>query len=224
MQHPIRIAPSVMCCDFLHMGDQIRIMEEEKIDLLHIDVMDGSFVPNFALGSDLVRQLKEKSRIPVDIHLMVKEPERHLNVFPFGEGDWVSIHAESTPHLQKTLQAIRERGAKAMLALNPSTPLCVAEEVLDDVDALLLMAVNPGFAGQKMIPGAPEKIRRAREFLNAHAKENVEIEVDGNVSLQNAPIMVAAGANILVAGSSGIFFGNDLAANIRTFRRAVGIQ
>ena len=214
----IKISPSVMCCDFINLKSQLDIFEENKIDLLHIDVMDGSFVPNYALGTDFVRQLKKTTKIPLDIHLMVENPEKCIDWFPIGEGDYVSVHWETTKHLQRVLQAIRAKGAKPLLALNPATPVELTCDVLDDVDGLLIMSVNPGFAGQKLVPHAIEKIARARAFLNANGKENLEIEVDGNVSLVNAERMLAAGANIFVVGTSGIFLGNDMGANIREFR------
>lgn len=217
----LKLAPSVMCCDFLELRSQLSVFEQERIDLLHLDVMDGHFVPNLALGTDLIGQLKKNTSIPLDLHLMVEEPERLLPALPFGEGDSVSVHSESTRHLQRLLQSIRARGARAFLALNPATPVFFAEDVLEDLDGLLLMTVNPGFAGQKLIPHSIEKIRNARLFLDRSGREKCEIEVDGNVSPENGVQMRAAGANIFVAGSSGIFYGDDLARSIRSFRRTV---
>lgn len=217
----MKLAPSVMCCDFFDLKNQIALFEKNGIDLLHIDVMDGHFVPNMALGTDFVKQLKKHTSIPLDLHFMTETPEVMLDAFPIGEGDYVSIHYESTRHAQRVLCSVKEKGAKALLALNPATPLCMAEEVLDDIDGLLIMSVNPGFAGQKLIPRAIEKIRRAREFLDANGRADAELEVDGNVSLANAVRMKAAGANIFVAGTSGLFFG-DMEENIRTFRKTVG--
>lgn len=216
-----KISPSMMCCDFLNMGKQLRDFEAADIELLHIDVMDGSFVPNFALGTDYVRQLKRATNIPLDIHLMIESPERYLDAFPIGEGDYVSIHYETTWHLQRVLQAVRNKGAHPLLALNPATPVELAIDVLDDIDGLLLMTVNPGFAGQKMVPHSIEKIARARRFLDANGKPDAEIEVDGNVSIPNAILMKNAGANIFVAGSSAVFRGDDLQSNVQAFRHKV---
>jgi len=217
----MKIAPSMMCCDFLDLKAQIEVFEKKNIELLHIDVMDGSFVPNIALGTDFVKQIKRATSLPLDLHLMVDAPERLLDAFAFGEGDYVSVHFEATRHLQRTLQAIRDRGAKALLAFNPATPVELAADVLDDVDGLLIMTVNPGFAGQRMVPHSIEKICRARRFLDENGKTEAELEVDGNVNLPNAARMREAGADIFVVGTSGLFYGDSLADNIDTFRRTI---
>ena len=214
---PVRIAPSVMCCDFLDLRRQMDVFEAEKIDYLHLDVMDGHFVPNLALGADLIRQLKTSVKIPLDLHLMTERPELLLDLFPFGEGDIVSVHAESTVHLQRVLQAVRDRGARPFVALNPATPLSFAETVTRDLDGILVMTVNPGFAGQKMVPGGLEKIAAARALLDRCGREDAWVEADGNVSFENAPKMRRAGAELLGGGTSSIFRG-DLARNIRAFR------
>ena len=217
----IKLAPSMMCCDFLRLGEQIKIFEQHKIELLHIDIMDGSFVPNITLGTDFVRQVKRVTDIPLDIHMMTEEPERFLDMLEFGKGDYVSIHYESTKHVQRALGLVRERGAKALLALNPATPVEMASELIDDIDGLLIMSVNPGFAGQKVIPHSFEKIAHAKAFLNSRGRVNAEIEVDGNVSLENAVKMRGAGADIFVLGTSGIFKGDDLGKNIDSFREGM---
>ena len=216
-----KIAPSMMCADIFALRETVDTFEKCDIELLHIDVMDGMFVPNIQLGTDYTRQLKKGSRIPVDIHFMIESPERHIAAFDFGEGDYVSIHYETTKHLQRVLQAVKDRGAKTLLAINPATPVEVAIDVLDDIDGLLIMTVNPGFAGQKMVPHAIEKIARARAFLDAHGKTDAEIEVDGNVSIPNAIRMKEAGANIFVAGTSAVFLGDSIEENIRNFRKSV---
>ena len=217
----IKLAPSLMCSDFLKLGEQIKIFEEHGIEVLHIDIMDGSFVPNITLGTDFVRQIKKATDIPLDIHMMTDNPERFLDMLEFGEGDYVSIHYESTKHVQRALQMVKNRGAKALLALNPATPVEMVSELLDDIDGLLIMSVNPGFAGQKVVPHSFEKIAHAKEFLLAHGMENAEIEVDGNVSLENAIKMRAAGADIFVLGTSAVFKGEDLGANIDAFREGM---
>ena len=214
------IAPSMMCCDFINLRAQLDIFEKTHIELLHLDIMDGNFVPNFALGTDFTKQLKKATDIPLDYHFMVENPENTIDSFPIGEGDWVSVHQESTRHLQRVLARIRDKGAHPLLALNPATPLVMAEDVLDDIDGLLIMSVNPGFAGQKLVPHAVEKVKAARAFLDAHGKQDAVIEVDGNISPENAIRMKAAGANIFVLGTSSIFIG-DMEANIHTFRQRV---
>jgi len=191
------------------------------MDLLHMDIMDGNFVPNFALGSDFVKQLKRAAHIPLDLHFMTEYPERHLSSFPIGEGDYVSVHYETTKHLQRVLRTVKDKGAKALLALNPATPVSLAEEVLDDIDGLLIMTVNPGYAGQKMIPHSIEKIKKARKYLDASGRADAEIEVDGNVSIPNAVRMKEAGANIFVLGSASLFTENPLEEEICKLRREV---
>ena len=201
-----KIAPSLMCCDFFNLKEQIETFERNDIELLHIDVMDGKFVPNIQLGTDLVKQIKSKTNIPIDYHLMVEKPEIVLNYFDaISEGDYVSIHYESTYHVQRVLTQIKNKGAKALLALNPATPLCAFDHVLEDIDGVLIMSVNPGYAGQKLIPQCIKKIAGLKEMLIKNGREDVEIEVDGNVSFENAKLMSDAGANIFVSGSSSIF-------------------
>lgn len=199
------ISPSMMCADPLRLRETLDTFEKTGIEYLHIDVMDGHFVPNFTLGTDYCRMLKANCRIPLDIHLMIEKPEEKLSWFDFGEGDIVSVHAESTAHLQKALAAIRERGAKAFVALNPATGINALENVLDNIDGAVVMAVNPGFAGQKMIPSALGKIKKLREYFDENGKAQAHIEVDGNVSFENAVKMKAAGADIFVAGTSSVF-------------------
>lgn len=215
----LKISPSMMCADIGNLIPTLRTFEACKIDYLHIDIMDGHFVPNFTLGTDYCKSIKKLTSIPLDIHLMIEKPEEKLGWFEFGENDIVSVHAESTAHLQKTLAEIRKRGAKAYVALNPATPLCVLEDILDDLDGVMIMAVNPGFAGQKMVPSAIDKIKHLRQYLDSRGYTNVEIEVDGNVSFENSVKMRNAGANILVAGTSSVFNSAfSLEEGIRKFR------
>lgn len=202
------ISPSMMCADVFALGKTLETLENKGIEFLHIDIMDGCFVPNFTLGTDYCKALKSRCSIPLDIHLMIEKPEEKLGFFTFGEGDIVSVHTESTAHLQKALSAVRQRGAKAFAALNPATPLCVLEECIDDIDGVLIMAVNPGFAGQKMIPSVLKKIEKTRNFLNGNGRQDCLIEVDGNVSFENAVLMKNAGADIFVAGTSSVFAKN----------------
>jgi ribulose-phosphate 3-epimerase len=201
----VQLTPSMMCADLLHLADTIRLFEECKIPYLHMDVMDGSFVPNLMMGTEAIRQIRRAASIPLDIHLMIEDPGEKLEWFEPQSGDYISIHAETTRHLQRVLAKVRALGAKPMAAINPATPLSAIEEVLRDVDAVLVMTVNPGYAGQKLVPQTLEKIRRLRTMLDDRGLDTVEIEVDGNVSLENARKMRAAGANIFVAGTSLLF-------------------
>lgn len=197
---------------------------ERCADMIHVDIMDGSFVPNYTLGTDFVRQLKQTTTLPLDIHLMITDPERKLDWFTFGDGDYVSVHFEASRHLNKALGMIRQRGAKAMVAINPATPICALDSVLEDMDGVLVMTVNPGFAGQKMVDSTLQKIRRLRQYLDDADCQHVEIEVDGNVSFENAKRMSQAGANIFVAGSSSVFSpGQSVSENTALLKRMIHI-
>ena len=212
-----KIAPSLMCADFLHLYRDIKELERLGADYLHLDIMDGSFVPNYTLGTDYTAAVKKASTIPLDIHLMIDEPERKTDWFLFGEGDYVSVHYEATKHVQRTIQKIKDRGAKTMLALNPATPLCVIEDVARDLDAVLIMTVNPGYAGQKLVVQTIDKIKRLKDMYPC-----IEIEVDGNVSFENARLMSDAGADIFVAGSSSLFQkGKSLEENFKLLRESI---
>ncbi len=200
-----KIAPSVMCAPLLSVDSCLQELESSGADLLHIDVMDGSFVSNYTLGTDFIRQLKEKATLPLDIHLMITDPEKKLDWFTFGEGDYVSVHYEASRHLNRAIAAIKKKGAKALVAINPATPISALDSVLDDIDGILVMTVNPGFAGQKLVESTLKKIRKLRAYLDAEGYEDLEIEVDGNVSFENAKRMRASGADIFVAGSSSVF-------------------
>ena len=217
-----QISPSVMCADFFALKDCIQQFEDNNIEYIHVDIMDGSFVPNFTLGTDFVKKLKANTSIPLDIHLMIDDPEQKLEWFAFGPNDYVSVHYESTPHLHKAIAAIKARGAKAMVAINPATPISVLEDILDEIDAVLVMTVNPGFAGQKLVEPTLKKIRKLRDFLDANGYEHIEIEADGNVSFENAKRMSEAGANIFVAGTSSIFNPNfPLSEGIEKLRKVI---
>jgi ribulose-phosphate 3-epimerase len=209
-----KITPSMMCADISSIGDTIKIFEAHHIPYLHIDVMDGTFVPNIMLGTSYISQLRKTTNIPLDIHLMIEEPLDKLEWFNLEPNDYVSIHVETTKHLQRTLAKVRSLGAKPMAALNPATPLSSIEEILPDIDAVLLMTVNPGYAGQHLVPQTLDKIKRLRSLLDDSGYYKTEIEVDGNVSFENAVKMRNAGANIFVAGSSSVFAPGSLDANI----------
>ena len=194
-----------MCADPLEMKKELDFLEEKKIDYFHCDVMDGHFVPNLMLSTELIRAVKQRYHTPLDLHFMVENPENILPWFSFGEGDIVSIHYESTPHVCRALDLIRQRGAVPALALNPATPLECAREIVESIGMLLVMTVNPGFASQKMVPAALEKIRRARMLLAEWGRADLPIEVDGNCSFEMAPKMRAQSADIFVCGSSSVF-------------------
>ena len=208
------VSPSMMCADALNLGADAVALEKAGVQYFHYDVMDGDFVPNFMLGPDVIKAVRKVSKVPADIHLMVKNPERHLHLFDLRAGDVVSVHQESTIHLQRTLAAIRQTGAQAAVALNPATPLCTIEDVLPDIDMVLLMTVNPGFAGQKLVPQTLAKITRLRKMLDERGYAHVRIEVDGNVSFENAVKMRAAGADLFVAGTSAVFREGGIQANM----------
>ena len=216
-----QLSPSMMCCDFLNLKRQLNIFDKQKIEYLHIDIMDGSFVPNYTLGTDFVKKLHKATNLPLDLHLMINRPEDKINWFDLRPNDLVSVHFEATNHLQRTIQRIKDTGAKPMVAINPATPIYVLEDILDDIFGVLIMTVNPGYAGQDLIPNCINKITRTRNFLDEHGKSEIVIEVDGNVSFKNAKLMYDAGANIFVAGTSSLFQDDCLELNIEKFRKEV---
>ena len=200
-----QLSPSMMCADIFSLGETLKTFEKNGVSYLHIDIMDGEFVPNFTLGTDYCRLMKKATFIPLDIHLMINDPEKKLSWFDFGEGDMVSVHFESTKHPYLALQMIRERGAKAFLAINPGTAASVILPMLSVMDGVLVMTVNPGFAGQKLAESTLAKISEVRALAEAAGKTDLLIETDGNVSFQNAIRMSRAGADIFVAGTSAVF-------------------
>lgn len=217
-----KISPSIMCANFKHLEKDIRILEEAGVEYLHFDIMDGSFVPNFTLGPDIMRAVREMTNIPFDIHLMIKRPEDYLHLFDIKPGDYVSIHQESTLHLQRTLQKVKDAGGKPAVALNPATSIYSIEDVLDDIRMVLVMTVNPGFAGQKLVPATLKKITRLKKYLSENEYGHIEIEVDGNVSYDNAKKMRGAGADIFVAGTSSLFRGDsDLLTSTERLRQCI---
>lgn len=219
----VMLAPSVMCISQWRGADEvIAQLQAGGVELLHADVMDGEFVSNLMLGTDSIKHLRRITSIPLDIHLMIEHPEDKLSWFDIQAGEYVSVHAESTRHLQRALARIRDFGANPMVALNPATPLCMIEDVLDDVKGVLLMTVNPGFAGQKLVPQTLQKITRLRQMLDESGREDVRIEVDGNVSFENGTKMRKAGADIFVGGTSSIFSKEGtVMENIKRFRHCV---
>ncbi len=213
----------MMCADLVNLRETIRIFEKVGIDYLHIDVMDGEFVPNFGLGSDYIRGLRELTKIPLDIHMMVASPEYKFKWVGIQSTDTVSIHYESTTQIQRTLDWLAEFGCRRFLAINPATPIYVLEEVLDYIDGINLLMVNPGFAGQKIVPSTIKKAERLVKFLSDRGKQHIEIEVDGNITFENAKILRNIGANMFVAGTSSVFRGSidDYSDNIRTLKQFI---
>lgn len=210
------LAPSILSADFSRLGEDLSLAERNGITMLHIDVMDGMFVPSISLGFPVIESIRKKTNMVFDVHLMIKEPERYVERFAESGADIITVHAEACVHLHRTITQIRQLGVKCGVALNPATPLAALDYVLEDVDMVLLMTVNPGFGGQSFIPAMSDKIRALRELL-AGRNLNIDIEVDGGIKVSNTKEVLAAGANILVAGSA--VFEGDMEANIREFKK-----
>ena len=208
------LSPSVLAADFSHLAEEAARVERAGAPYLHLDVMDGLFVPSISFGMPVIQSLRRQSRLVFDVHLMIEDPDRYLEDFVKAGADVLTVHAEACRHLDRTLSTIRSLGVKAGVALNPATPLSVVEWVLEKADMVLLMSVNPGFGGQKYIPYVTEKIRQLRGLLSERGLET-DIEVDGGVGLENGPEILAAGANVLVAGSA--VFRGDAEANVKAF-------
>jgi ribulose-phosphate 3-epimerase len=197
----LMIAPSILSADFSRLGEEVRAVETAGADVIHVDVMDGCFVPNITIGPLVVRAVRAVTRLPVDVHLMIADPDRYIHAFMDAGADWVTVHVEACTHLHRTLGAIRERGKKAGAVLNPATSLATIEYVLSEVDLVMLMSVNPGFGGQSFIASSLEKTRRLRHMLD-QVNPGVGIEMDGGISPETIGRAAAAGANIFVAGSA----------------------
>jgi ribulose-phosphate 3-epimerase len=212
----MKIAPSILSADFAALADDIARVEAGGADLLHVDVMDGRFVPNITIGPVVVEAIRKRTRLPLDVHLMIVEPERYAGDFVRAGADIVTVHAEATPHLQRALMLIRELGARPGVALNPATPPAAIQYVLDDLALVLVMSVNPGFGGQSFIPSAYPKIGHVRTLLGGRS---VDVSVDGGVKVEHAGRLAAHGASVLVAGSA-IFGSPDPAGVIKAMRSA----
>jgi len=214
----VRIAPSILSADFARLADEVAKVEAAGADFLHIDVMDGHFVPNLTVGPPIVEALRKVTKLTLDVHLMMTNPDAFIPEFVEAGADYLTVHVEACPHLHRTVQSIKERGIKAGVTLNPATSLTTVEEILPVADLLLVMSVNPGFGGQHFIPAVLGKIARARRLIQSTGSQAL-LEVDGGVKVDNAGAIIAAGADVLVAGSA-IFSSSDYRATIEAMRNA----
>lgn len=209
----VKIAPSLLSADFTRLAYEIERVEAAGADWLHLDIMDGHFVPNLTFGPPVVAAIRKVTKLPLDVHLMITNPADYVDAFATAGADWLTVHVETEPHLHRLVHQIRDLSVRPGVSLNPSTPLVWVEEILAEVDMVLLMSVNPGFGGQKFIPTALEKVKRLKKMIHA-AKLDVLIQVDGGVTAENATELVLAGADVLVAGSA-VFGQNDLSVAIK---------
>ncbi|PJB49015.1 MAG: ribulose-phosphate 3-epimerase [Chloroflexi bacterium CG_4_9_14_3_um_filter_45_9] len=216
----IKLAPSILSADFARLGEQVAEATRAGADYIHIDVMDGHFVPNITIGAPIVASIRLWTSLPLDVHLMIEHPERHISDFAASGADIITVHVEACTHLHRTIESIKQMGKKAGVALNPATPLNSIEEILPYVDLTLIMSVNPGFGGQSFIPETLSKITRLRKMLD-EGKFNAELEVDGGITIDNAVSIVKAGANVLVVGNSVFKAKEGIIQSLQRLRRAV---
>jgi ribulose-phosphate 3-epimerase len=218
----IKIAPSILSADFSRLGQQIKEVEEGGADIIHLDVMDGNFVPNISIGIPVIKSLRKTTNLPFDVHLMIEKPERYIKEFAKAGADIITVHQETSPHLHRTIQQIKEFNKKAGVALNPSTPLENIKHILNDIDMVLIMTVNPGFGGQTLIKSMENKIRELRKIINEN-NLNIDIEVDGGIKIDNVQEVINWGANIIVAGSA-IFNNKDIINSTKEFKLKATLQ
>ncbi|NLM03941.1 MAG: ribulose-phosphate 3-epimerase [Clostridiales bacterium] len=217
----IKIAPSILSADFSKLAEEIKMVEEAGCDLLHIDVMDGHYVPNITIGPVVIKSIKGKTNLPFDVHLMIENPDKYIKDFVEAGADIITVHAESSVHLHRTIQNIKSMGVKVGVSLNPATSLDILEYILDDLDMVLIMTVNPGFAGQNFIEGMIPKIKKLRQIISERNLD-IDIQVDGGIKPDNINLVVEAGANIIVAGSA-IFKSDDVEATVKEMRKNAGL-
>ena len=215
-----KIAPSILSADFSRLGDEVRAVERAGADVIHVDVMDGHFVPNITIGPLVVQGLKKLTSLPLDVHLMIEKPERYIEVFAQAGSDWITIHAEVCPHLKRMIKKIRQLNVRPGIVLKPATSLKTLYPILDDIDLVLIMSVNPGFGGQFFIPSALKKIEKLRKIVDQNSYP-LEIEVDGGVKIENIKEVSKAGGDIFVVGT-GIFKTKDYEETIRKLRQEIG--
>lgn len=216
----IQLAPSILSADFSRLGDSVAAIERAGAHLIHVDVMDGHFVPNISFGAAVMKSLLGKSGLPFDVHLMIEEPDRYLEDFVTEQTEYITVHQEACVHLNRTIQHIKSLGVKAGVALNPATPLSTLEYCIGDIDMVLIMSVNPGFGGQKFIPSATEKVEKLRKMKEEKNPELV-IEIDGGINTDNVRTVTDAGVEIVVAGSS-VFGSDDVEGNVKEFLAKTG--
>lgn len=221
MKNRIKLAPSILSADFARLGEQVAEVTKAGADYIHIDVMDGHFVPNITIGAPVVASIRSWTHLPLDVHLMIEEPDRYVSQFVNSGANIITVHAEACPHLHRTIQLIKEFQVKAGVSLNPATPLSLIEEIIPYVDLLLIMSVNPGFGGQTFIPESLQKISRLRSMLD-DKMSNAELEVDGGITLDNAPGIVKAGARVLAIGNSVFKAKEGISQALQKIREALG--
>ena len=218
MPNSVKIAPSLLSADFSRLGADIEMVEKGGAEVIHYDVMDGHFVPNLTIGPLVLKDIRKCTKLPIDVHLMIENPDQYIPDFAKAGADWISVHVETCPHLHRTIQLIKELGKKAGVVLNPHTPLSSIDEILPEVDFVLIMSVNPGFGGQKLIPSCIDKIAKLKAILKERNLEHIFIEIDGGVKLENLKTVIDAGTEVVVSGS-GIFNTEDPIATIQQMKQ-----
>lgn len=210
-----------MCADPFNLKEMVKTFEKNEVDYIHIDIMDGKFVPNLGIGSDYIKALRKHTTIPFDYHIMVKEPDDIINLLDIRENDLVSVHYECSFQIQRTLENIKRHNCKVMIAINPATPLCTLEEVIYYIDGINLLMVNPGFAGQKMVENCMKKADKVGRIIRKFNRSDIIFEVDGNITFEHAQKLKEYGANLFVGGSSSVFSNNDVAATIKQLKAVI---